>query len=276
MPELPEVETVRQTLEKLIVGETITEITVGWPKMIKKPDDCDAFKAKAEGQTIHSVRRQGKFLLIDLDEDVLVSHLRMEGKYAVKKAADEIEPHVHARFTFASGQELRYKDVRKFGTMHLFPAGEEAENSPLNKLGPEPFDCKFTEDYLLKSLNKTSRAVKNALLDQAVVAGLGNIYVDESLFHAKIHPERSGVSITAAEAAAIHKNIVTTLKKALEMGGTSIRSYLNGAGEIGYFQQFLYVYGRVNEECRTCNAVIERSVVGGRGTHTCAVCQPRP
>ncbi|SES02691.1 DNA-formamidopyrimidine glycosylase [Salisediminibacterium halotolerans] len=274
MPELPEVETVRRTLEKLIVGETIAAISVGWPKMIKKPDDVHAFKARAEGQSISAVRRRGKFLLIDLEDDVLVSHLRMEGKFAVKAAEEEIDPHVHARFTFLSGQELRYKDVRKFGTLHLFASGEEVGNAPLNKLGPEPFDLEFTADYLLKALNKTSRAVKNALLDQALVAGLGNIYVDESLFHAKIHPLRRGTTITADEAAALHAAVKATLQQALDMGGTSIRSYLNGAGEIGYFQQFLHVYGRVNEDCRVCGTAIERSVVGGRGTHTCPVCQP--
>ena len=276
MPELPEVDTVRRTLAQLIKGETISHVYIGWPKMIKKPDDAQAFIHQVSGQTIQGIRRRGKFLLIDLDDDVLVSHLRMEGKYAVHLAEEDIDLHVHVRFLFESGKELRYKDVRKFGTMHLFPKGEECHHAPLNKLGPEPFDPEFTEEYLLHALNKTTRAVKNVLLDQSVVAGLGNIYADETLFRAGVHPVKPGCDMTAAEAAAVHQSTRNTLQLALDMGGTSIRSYLNGAGEMGYFQQFLHVYGRVNESCRDCGAMIERMVIGGRGTHTCPTCQPVP
>jgi formamidopyrimidine-DNA glycosylase len=273
MPELPEVETVKRTLGELITDEIIEKVTVTWPKMVKVPDDVKQFSSFLEGQTFRSINRRGKFLIIYLDDYALVSHLRMEGRYGIFNADEEVSPHTHVRFLLKSGKELRYTDVRKFGTMHLFPAGTEKDNRPLSALGPEPLEASFTAEVLHERLSKTTRAVKTALLDQAIIAGLGNIYVDEALFEAGVHPEKPAGLLTSAEIERLHRSIKRTLSEAVEAGGSSIKSYVNGQGEMGMFQQKLVIYGRKGEPCRTCGESIIRTVVGGRGTHTCPRCQ---
>ncbi|MFV8830468.1 DNA-formamidopyrimidine glycosylase [Alkalihalobacterium sp. APHAB7] len=273
MPELPEVETVKRTLERLVIGKTITDIDILWPKMIKKPDDAEHFKALLRNQTIREMGRRGKFLKFILDDYVLVSHLRMEGRYGMFQADEERNKHVHVIFYFSDGTQLRYQDVRKFGTMHLFIKGEEERSLPLMELGLEPFAEEFTIEHLKEGLAKTNRKVKTALLDQKIVVGLGNIYVDEALFHAGILPERLAKDVKEEELPLLHEKIIETLGKAIEQGGSSIKSYVNGQGEMGMFQQFLFVYGRKGEPCRKCGTLIEKTVVGGRGTHFCPNCQ---
>lgn len=275
MPELPEVETVRKTLEELITGKTIREVWVGWPKMVKKPDDAEAFKTMLVKETVESVQRKGKFLKIILSSKVLVSHLRMEGKYTLHQPGAEPTKHTHVIVTFTDGTALHYADVRKFGTMHLFPKGEEEHGPPLSKLGPEPVGPQaISPDELHRKLSRTSRAVKAALLDQSVMTGLGNIYVDEALFQAGIHPAIPANELSEEEVNRLHQAVQKTLQEAIAQGGTSIRSYVNGRGEMGYFQQQLYVYGRAGERCTVCNTGIIRTVIAGRGTHTCSKCQP--
>lgn len=166
-----------------------------------------------------------------------------------------------------------YQDVRKFGTMHLFPKGEEERFPPLSELGVEPFSKQFTLEFLYHKLQKTKRTIKTTLLDQKIVVGIGNIYADEALFRAGIHPLTAASEIAKDKAAALHEAIRMTLKKAVEEGGTTVRSYVNGAGDMGMFQQYLYVYGRKNEPCRRCQTMIEKIKVGGRGTHYCPKCQ---
>jgi formamidopyrimidine-DNA glycosylase len=273
MPELPEVETVKRTLEELVVGKTIQSVDIAWPNIIKRPADPTEFTTEVKGQTIHSMRRRGKFLLFDLDDIVMVSHLRMEGRYGVYKQDDAPVPHTHVTFGFSDGTELRYQDVRKFGTMHLFVKGKEEETMPLNQLGVEPFDEAFTVELLTNASQKTTRKIKPFLLDQKTVVGLGNIYVDEALFRARIHPERLAHSLTDEEFQKLHQSIVETLSEAVQLGGSSIKSYVNGQGEMGMFQQTLEVYGRKNEPCKHCEDTIIRIVVGGRGTHYCPTCQ---
>ncbi|MCM3313440.1 DNA-formamidopyrimidine glycosylase [Bacillus sp. FSL K6-6483] len=276
MPELPEVETVRRTLLQLVKNKTITDVDVGWPKMIKEPDDVERFIQLLKGQTIEDIGRRGKFLLFVLNDYVLVSHLRMEGRYGLYQPTDEKTKHTHVVFSFTDGSELRYADVRKFGTMHLFAKGAEHAAMPLAQLGVEPFSEQFTVELLEQAYAKTTRAIKTALLDQKTVVGLGNIYVDEALFHAGIHPERTASSLSKEEYHNLHKEIKRTLKEAIEAGGSSIKSYVNGQGEIGMFQQQLHVYGRKQQPCHHCDTAIEKTVVGGRGTHYCPNCQPRP
>ncbi|WP_064092590.1 DNA-formamidopyrimidine glycosylase [Rossellomorea aquimaris] len=273
MPELPEVETVRKTLELLVVGKVIKDVSVTWPKMIKNPVDTHEFVHSLRGQEILEMRRRGKFLIFYFNDVALVSHLRMEGKYGVNKQDDPVEKHTHVIFHFTDGTELRYRDVRKFGTMHLFKKGEELLHLPLLQLGAEPFDHEFTVDYLEKKLKKTERIVKAALLDQTVMVGLGNIYVDEALFRAGIHPDRKSKTLSKAEVQRLHEHIIETLKEAVEMGGSTIRSYVNSQGQIGMFQQNLYVYSRKDEPCKICGSTIEKKVSAGRGTHYCPECQ---
>ena len=273
MPELPEVETVRRTLEILVLGKKIKDVTVSWPKMIKNPDETEEFVQSLRGQEILEMRRRGKFLIFYCNDVALVSHLRMEGKYNLADHQDPIEKHTHVIFHFTDGTELRYRDVRKFGTMHVFKKGEELLHLPLLQLGPEPFQAEFTAEYLAEKLAKTERIVKATLLDQTVLVGLGNIYVDEALFRAGIHPDRKSKSLSKEEIEGLHREIIHTLTEAVEMGGSTIRSYVNSQGQMGMFQQNLYVYSRKDEPCRNCGTPIEKKVSAGRGTHYCPDCQ---
>lgn len=273
MPELPEVETVRKTLESLVNGKVIKDVSIFWPKMVKQPIEIEQFVDALRGQSILEIARRGKFLIFYTEDYALISHLRMEGKYGVYSSELPVEKHTHAIFSFTDGSEMRYKDVRKFGTFHLFRKGSEFKEPPLLGLGPEPFSEKFTISDLKAKLVKTNRKIKPTLLDQKVLVGLGNIYVDEALFRANIHPERIASTLSDKELATLHKEIITTLSEAVEKGGSTIRSYINSQGQIGMFQLELYVYGRQNEPCKKCGSVLEKTVVGGRGTHFCPTCQ---
>ncbi|WP_199425613.1 DNA-formamidopyrimidine glycosylase [Thermaerobacillus caldiproteolyticus] len=273
MPELPEVETIRRTLIPLTVGKTIQDVKVFWPNIIKHPSNVTQFIEILKGQTIQQIGRRGKFLKFFFDEHVLVSHLRMEGRYLLQTTEVSLDPHTHVIFQFTDGTELRYRDVRKFGTMHVFKKGEEEQQSPLLNLGPEPFSQSFTPGVLADKLQKTNRKIKTVLLDQAVVVGLGNIYVDEALFRARIHPERPASSLTTEEIERLHHEIVATLQEAVEKGGSTVRSYVNTQGETGMFQLQLFVYGRKGEPCKQCGHPIQKIVVSGRGTHYCERCQ---
>ena len=273
MPELPEVETVRKTLKELTQYKVIKEVVVTWAKMIKKPENAEEFSDALMGQKIEDVKRRGKFLLIETTDFTLVSHLRMEGKYGLFQATDPVDKHTHVIFYFEDGSELRYKDVRKFGTMHLFIKGEEFQTMPLSQLGPEPFEDDFTIANFTIQLSRTSRSIKTALLDQKIVVGLGNIYVDEALFRSGIHPERVSNTLSSEEIEKLYKEIISTLSEAVEKGGSTIRSYVNTQGQIGMFQLELYVYGRKGQDCKVCGNTLERIIVGGRGTVFCPHCQ---
>src|SRR5690625_1263672 len=276
MPELPEVETIKNTLKHLIIDKTIRQVTVHWPNIIKFPDDTEKFKQILIGQTFKDIHRKGKFLIFELNDYVLVSHLRMEGKYSVHSVKEIVDKHTHIIFELNGQDELRYNDVRKFGTMHVFPKGKELLQKPLNQLGPDPFEEQFTNKYLVEKFSKTSRSIKAVLLDQTIVAGLGNIYVDETLFKAGIHPLKRANLLTELEIKIISKYATLVLQEAIEKGGTSIRSYVNGQGEMGMFQQELFVYGQENEPCKQWGDIIEKIRVAGRGTHICLSCQPEP
>lgn len=275
MPELPEVETVRKTLVELVKGKTIHRVEIHWPKIIKKPLEIEQFKDALVGQTIIDIDRRGKFLKFILTDYVLVSHLRMEGRYGVHQPEEPFDKHTHVIFSLEEHSQLRYRDVRKFGTMHLFKKGEEESSLPLSQLGVEPFSEEFTIDYLQKKLAKTNRKIKVALLDQSIVVGLGNIYVDEALFRSAIHPERIAKELTGEELSVLQREIVLTLSEAVAQGGSTVRSYVNTQGQIGMFQNQLFVYGRTNEPCTKCGVPLTKTVVGGRGTHYCTNCQKR-
>lgn len=274
MPELPEVETIRNTLNLLIPGKTIREVDVYLPRIIQKPDSIEQFRERLIGSTFQTVERRGKFLRFILDDCVIVSHLRMEGKYGLFQQEDPLIKHTHVIFRFTDDSELRYNDVRQFGTMHLFELGEDLEENPLKKLGVEPLSEQFTWQLLLSMVKGRTTKAKAFLLDQEKIAGLGNIYVDEALFAARIHPETPVGSLKRADIKRLHDAIVHTLQEAVKMGGTTIKSYVNGQGEMGMFQQQLDVYGRKGEPCTSCHTPIERMKVAGRGTHYCPRCQP--
>ncbi|WP_373893033.1 DNA-formamidopyrimidine glycosylase [Virgibacillus natechei] len=275
MPELPEVETIKETLKQLVINKTIQDVAVYWPNIIKEPDDVEHFRMLLVGQTIQDLTRKGKFLLFQLDDYVLVSHLRMEGKYSAHQAAEPVKKHTHVIFTFTDGKELRYKDVRKFGTMHLHKKGQEFLNKPLSKLGPDPFDDAFTFDYFYNKLKRTDRVIKAVLLDQAIVSGLGNIYVDETLYKANVHPLKQSSKLTKKEIEEIQKHSIATVADAVRQGGTTIRSYVNVQGDMGMFQSELFVYGQEDKACQKCGSPIVKMKVGGRGTHVCNTCQKK-
>ncbi|MFS1511840.1 DNA-formamidopyrimidine glycosylase [Chengkuizengella sp. SCS-71B] len=273
MPELPEVETVKRTLSQLILNKTIDHVTVQLPRIIQRPDDVVQFCALLENQTFKKVERRGKFLRFILDDLVMLSHLRMEGRYGLFQKGDPVEKHTHVIFHFKDGTELRYKDVRQFGTMHLFEPGEEFLNPPLHKLGLEPLEDNFTFEAFKEKLKNRKTKIKPLLLNQEVVVGLGNIYVDEALFLASIHPEQTVDQLKGTVLKKLYEAIIIILKNAVDAGGSSIKSYVNGQGEMGLFQQQLKIYGRNLEPCYNCGTSIEKIVVGGRGTHFCPNCQ---
>ena len=273
MPELPEVETVRRGLEKLILGKKIVSLDIRYPKMIKT--DLDQFQRELPGQVVKSMGRRGKYLLFYLTDKVLISHLRMEGKYFYYPDQVPERKHAHVLIHFEDGGTLVYEDVRKFGTMELL-APELLEAYFLSKkLGPEPTEQDFDLEIFRGALKKSKKPIKSHLLDQTLVAGLGNIYVDEVLWRAKVHPASPSQSLTRAEATAIHDQTIAVLGQAVEMGGSTIRTYTNAFGEDGTMQEFHQVYDKTGQACSRCGAIIEKIQLGGRGTHFCPKCQRR-
>ena len=273
MPELPEVETVRRGLEKLILGKKISNIEIRYPKMIKT--DLNQFQKELPGQVIQSMGRRGKYLLFNLRDKVLISHLRMEGKYFYYPDEIPERKHAHILVHFEDGTTLVYEDVRKFGTMELL-APELLDSYFISKkLGPEPTDQDFDLGRFKRALKRSKKPIKSHLLDQTLVAGLGNIYVDEVLWRAKIHPFRSSNSLSSQEARKVHDETIKVLGQAVEKGGSTIRTYTNAFGEDGTMQEFHQVYDKAGQACSRCGAIIEKIQLGGRGTHFCPKCQRR-
>ena len=273
MPELPEVETVRRGLEKLILGKTIQSVDVKYPKMIHT--DLDAFCQDLPGQEIRAMGRRGKYLLFYLSDKVLISHLRMEGKYFYYPDQVPERKHAHVLIHFKDGGTLVYEDVRKFGTMELL-APELLEAYFISKqLGPEPTEKDFDLERFKLALKRSKKPIKSHLLDQTLVVGLGNIYVDEVLWRAKVHPARISQSLTAQEARKVHDETINVLGQAVEKGGSTIRTYTNAFGEDGTMQEFHQVYDKTGQACSRCGSIIEKIQLGGRGTHFCPECQRR-
>ncbi len=272
MPELPEVETVRRTLKNRVLGKKIKTVEVLYEGIIKDIS-VDEFITCLEGQTINDIRRYGKYLIFILDDYSLLSHLRMEGKYYLKSDKQEIEKHEHILFTFEDGTDMRYHDTRKFGTMAVEDKVNYMECRALNKLGKEPFEGELSIEYLKSIFNKSNRKLKPVLLDQTVICGLGNIYVDEVCFYANLHPETIVSSLSDNDIKNIIEGSYKTIDKAIKLGGTTIKSYTSSLGVTGLFQIELNVHTRKNEECPRCKTIIEKIKVGGRGTYYCPSCQ---
>jgi len=273
MPELPEVETVRRGLEKLILGKKISNIEIHYPKMIKT--DLEQFQKEMSGQVIQTMGRRGKYLLFYLTDKILISHLRMEGKYFYYPDQVPERKHAHVFIQFEDGGTLVYEDVRKFGTMELLALELLEAYFVSKKLGPEPTKQDFDFENFIAALKKSKKPIKSHLLDQTLVAGLGNIYVDEVLWRAQIHPTRPSQNLTRAEATAIHNQTISVLGQAVEKGGSTIRTYTNAFGEDGTMQEFHQVYDKTGQACSRCGAIIEKIQLGGRGTHFCPKCQRR-
>lgn len=278
MPELPEVETYRQGLNGLVQGKTIENVSVSWPNIIETDLDIDSWCQQLNGQTIKDVKRRAKFLIFELTDWDLISHLRMEGKYYFYEKGEvennpKIKKHTHVKFYFTDGTQLHYNDVRKFGRMELVKPSQLDEYWKSKKLGPEPDSPEFTPDYLYNYFKGRKTNIKASLLSQEPVVGLGNIYVDEVLFRSKVHPASVSGLIPKEQVTLIHHNTKEVLKEAIEAGGTTIRSYLNALGEAGSFQVNLNVYGRQGEPCPNCGTPIKKIRIAQRGTHFCPNCQ---
>ena len=268
MPELPEVETVRRGVSSQVLNVPIKKIDVNYEKMIN--NDVDDFKKKLTGQQITRIDRRGKYLLFRFTGNLtMVSHLRMEGKYIIEDHNAPMEKHSHVIFELADGRDLRYNDSRKFGRMQLMQTGEELEFPGIKKLGPEPLSADFTVDDFYNRLQKKKKMIKPALLDQTVVTGLGNIYVDEVLWMSKIHPQTPANHLTRSDVQKLHDNIIKELKLAIDAQGTTVFSFKNAYSHAGQFQDQLHVYRKTGEPCERCHTPIERLVVGQRGTHIC-------
>lgn len=271
MPEMPEVETVRRTLTPLAVGKTIKRVDVWYDKVIV--GDVKSFQQQLKGKTIEKIDRYGKYLLFRLGDLTIVSHLRMEGKYRLITADAPIEKHEHLQFIFTDGSALRYDDVRKFGRLQLVETGTERIVTGIKHLGPEALSPEFTEDYFAKSLKNKTKKIKNLLLDQTLVAGLGNIYVDEVLWQAKINPVAEPKDLTKQQVQNLYEAINSTIKEAIKLGGTTVHSFLNAEGQAGGYQDRLEVYGRAGEDCLRCGGKLVKIKVNGRGTTYCPNCQ---
>lgn len=272
MPELPEVETVRKGLENLVLGKKINEVKVYWPRIIESPN-VDVFKINLIGETLEKVERRGKYLIFKWTHFDMVSHLRMEGKFEFHSSDDPLMKHSHVIFKFDDETELCYLDVRKFGRFVLLPKNTAENYKGIKKLGPEPIPADFLFEPFFEQLKKKKKAIKPLLLDQLLVTGLGNIYVDEALFRAQIHPEQEADTLTKQEVKRLHQEIINVLGEAVEAGGTTIRTYKNALGDAGTFQISLSVYGQHGESCPRCGSEILKKKVAQRGTHYCPQCQ---
>lgn len=272
MPELPEVETVRNGLRLKLLRKKIKEVNVYYRGIIEYPDVLE-FSKNITNQRINDIDRYGKWLIFVLDDYYLLSHLRMEGKYFIRKVGDKLNKHEHVVFKLDSGEELRYMDVRKFGKMHLIPKDKIREIGPLIELGLEPWDKDLNVDYLRDKYKKKGLPIKSVLLDQRIIVGIGNIYADEILFLSGINPYTKAMDLSDNNLEDIIKYTKDVLEKAIEQGGTTIRSYSSVNGVHGLFQQKLNVHSREGEKCPICSNKIIKVKIGGRGTYYCEKCQ---
>ena len=264
-------ETVRQTLKRRILQKRIKNVNVLYERMIES--DLDEFRNNLVGLEFCDILRKGKWLLFEICDYYLCSHLRMEGKYFIKNHDEEINKHEHVIFTFDDDTELRYHDTRKFGRMNLVLKKDIDKVEGVRKQGIEPIDSNLSKEYLYDNFKKRKLPMKTLLLDQTIISGLGNIYADEVLFASKINPLKLGSEITIEECQRIVESSKTIIEEAIKCGGTTIKSYTSSLGVSVRFQQHLMVHKRENEPCKNCKRSILRTVIGGRSTYYCENCQ---
>lgn len=268
MPELPEVETVARRIEKDVVGRKIVSADVYWARTLATPS-VKKFKQEVVGQVIKSVSRRAKYIVLSLENYNLLIHLKMSGDLTVRKG--KIKPEKHDRLVLnlksktGALSQLVFNDVRKFGKVWFTNQPEKI----LGKLGPEPLEKNFTPQWLFENLQKRKRQIKPTLLDQTFLAGVGNIYADESLHIAKIHPQALTNSVSQKQAGALHEAIVSVLREGIRRNGASFDSAYRG----GEYQNYFRVYGKEDEPCVVCGTKIKKIFVGQRGTHFCPQCQ---
>jgi formamidopyrimidine-DNA glycosylase len=279
VPELPEVETVRQGLSRWVAGRTIEAVEVLHPRAVRRHAAGGVdFVAALAGRTITDVRRRGKYLWFALDsDDAIVGHLGMSGQMVLAEAQTPAGPHLRVRFTFRDGgPQLRFVDQRTFGGLALSTGGADLP-SEIAHIARDPFDPAFDREAFVAAFRRRRTGVKRALLDQTLISGVGNIYADESLWRARLHGERPASGLTRPAVRALLGHVTDVMREALGHGGTSFDAlYVNVNGESGYFDRSLNVYGREGEPCRRCGAVIRREPFMNRSSYSCPRCQPRP
>jgi formamidopyrimidine-DNA glycosylase len=269
MPELPEVETIKNELLPHVLGRSIKGVDIFWDKMVRPPYITE-FKRRVIGKKITGISRRGKYLFFHLEGDgVLVMHMKMTGSLLVNPANGKFS---RAIFYLDNGAAVHFWDPRKFGVMWL----AEDESTVDAMLGPEPFDRTFTAAVLARIFKNRTAPVKAVLLDQSVIAGIGNMYADEALFEARIHPLRPAGDLSADELKRLHRAIRHVLRRALDKGGASVRNYIRPDGALGTAHDEFVVAHGVGKGCPGCGGPIERIVVRGRGTYICPRCQRYP
>lgn len=272
MPELPEVETIRRQLSERIVGLTVFGATIYLKKVIKEPSP-ESFVRKIRKRKITGITRRGKYLLFELSGGyLLVIHLRMSGQLVYESETAPQPRHTHLLLHLERGR-LRLTDLRQFGRVWLIPAERSYQMAELKKLGPEPLTADFTETYLRNRLRKSRRKIKPVLLDQEVVAGIGNIYADEALYMAGLHPGRRSDGLTAREVKELYRAVKDALSEGVLHRGTSIQNYVDAAGRKGSHQDFLKVHYRAGQPCPRCGTSVTKIKLGSRGTYFCPTCQ---
>jgi len=273
MPELPEVETIKNTLTPLICGDTIIKAHILRSDVIKYPD-ASTFAKNIEGKKIASLGRRGKYLLFLWEQGgQMVVHLRMTGRMLYSQPNDPLLKHTHVIFDLASGAQLRFSDTRRFGCLWLLEPDEEDCYTGMSKLGPEPLGSDFSALHLKRVLGKRKVNIKQGLLDQRMVAGLGNIYVDESLFAAAIAPTRFASSLTDEEWKNLTAAIVCVLQDSITHNGTTFSDYVDGRGQKGENMSYLKAYKREGQPCLRCGSPLQRIKIAGRSSFFCPECQ---
>ena len=281
MPELPEVETVRRGLNKLTTDLPIQGGEVLLPRTLAYPNDVEQFWQGITGSAIASWHRRGKYLLAQLDDRSqqpagwLGVHLRMTGQLLWVQQNSTLQKHTRIRLLFPQNNELRFVDTRTFGKFWYVPPETEVESiiTGLQKLGPEPFAKNFSLEYFTDKLHNRRRHIKTLLLDQAVVAGIGNIYADEALFKSGIKPNTVAANLTARQIKHLHASIIDVLQTSIDKGGTTFSDFLNLLGVSGNYGDSALVYGRKEQPCRVCGTPIDKIKLGGRSSHFCPKCQ---
>lgn len=276
MPELPEVETVARGLRAILPGRRILQVRLGKTDFIEDPA---AIEQQLPGSRIAGVRRYGKFLVLDLESPngnarnfSLLIHLGMTGQIVACPPEAPVAPHTHVFFTLDDGRELRYTDIRRFGSMRLLPDGRR--ETVLPDLGVDPLEA--SEEEFAATLKERRARIKALLLDQHVLRGMGNIYTDESLWRARIHPMRLGAKLTGDELRRLHRAVRDVLTEAIRLRGSSISDYVDAEGGRGEFQRRHRVYQREGKKCFRCGATIRRVIVAGRSSYFCPRCQRAP
>ncbi|MFQ5812435.1 MAG: bifunctional DNA-formamidopyrimidine glycosylase/DNA-(apurinic or apyrimidinic site) lyase [Anaerolineae bacterium] len=269
MPELPEVETIARGLREPLIGRQFTSVRVGWANLVARPS-VEEFERGLVGQRILGVKRRGKYLVFALSSGgSLIIHLRMTGRLLIVNSDDELDKHDHLIFELDDGRELRFNNVRKLGRVYLV----DDEDEITGKLGPEPLDGDFAPADFAALFSGRRGMIKPLLLNQRFMAGIGNIYADEALFAARIHPERRADTLTAEEIEHLYGTIRQVLAQGIQNRGTTFSDYLDAEGREGRNQEYLRVFRRTGQPCPRCGTPIERTVVGGRGTYFCPRCQ---